>query len=150
LTAPETNGPATAEPVRFVSDPNGHGYASDALATGGTSNAKPAAPLPPPAATSERITPAADLQREPLWQGDDCRGYFPERARADLGHVALLAVVRASGSIARLDVQTETPPSQGFAEAARACIQHQHFAPALDRAGRPATARTSISLRFSR
>jgi hypothetical protein len=85
-----------------------------------------------------------------MWRGDDCRGYFPDQAQTDLGRVALIAIVRPDGSIAKLDVASETPPGQGFAHAARACIQTQRFDPALDKKGRPATARTQISLRFSR
>jgi hypothetical protein len=114
-----------------------------------------APPAPPTAAAhpkpaSDGITPADQLDRQPIWRGDDCRGYFPDRAHSDLGRVALIAVVRSDGSIAKLDVASETPEGQGFASAARACIQNQRFSPALDKKGRPTTARTQIGLRFSR
>jgi outer membrane biosynthesis protein TonB len=135
-------------PLRFASDPNGRSYTSGLVA----SNAPPrtAAPAVSSALVSDRITPADQLERQPLWRGDDCRGYFPDQAQTDLGRVTLIAVVRPDGSIARLDVTGETPPDQGFARAARACIHNQRFAPALDKRGQPTTARTQIGLRFSR
>lgn len=149
LTAADkpANGP---EPVRFASDPNGHSYSSGLVAAGA---APPRAPTPPvhrAAASGDGITPADRLDRQPSWRGDDCRGYFPDQAQVDQGQVELIAVVRADGGIARLDVASETPQGQGFARAARACVQQQRFSPALDRQGEPTTARARFSLRFSR
>jgi protein TonB len=149
LTAADhaTNDPA---PVRFASDPNGRSYTSGLVAANAVARPATAPAAPPAPPGGDRITPADQLERQPLWRGDDCRGYFPEQAQTDLGRVSLIAVVRADGSIARLDVAAETPAGQGFARAARSCLQNQRYAPALDRRGQPTLARTQISLRFSR
>jgi outer membrane biosynthesis protein TonB len=146
LTAAEQ--PTNAAPVRFATDPNGRGYASGLVAANGTAAPRPEPATQPLAAAT--ITPADQLQRQPTWLGDDCHGYFPDQAQSDLGEVALVALVRPDGSVARLDMQSERPANQGFARAARACLQHQRFDPALDRKGNTTLARTLIRLRFSR
>ena len=62
----------------------------------------------------------------------------------------MVALIQPSGALAKLDVESEAPIGQGFARAARECLQRQRFAPALDRRGKPALARTRITIRFSR
>jgi hypothetical protein len=156
LTAPEPEtAPAAEEPVRFATDPNGVGFGYGLVARGGTAEhgleaAANAAPAPPPAQPRERIVPSDELAHPPTLVDADCRGYFPARALEDLGLVSLVALVAPSGAVARLEVERETPEGQGFAAAARACLQRQRFSPAIDRSGRAALARTRISIRFAR
>jgi len=143
--------PGRTGPVRFVSDPHGQSYASGRVAVGGVAAVSRSEQTTPQVrAHDDGVTPADQLQRQPLWNGDDCHGYFPEQASADRGQVSLIAVVRSDGSIARLDVRSETPEREGFARAARACLAQRRFSPALGRDGRPTMARTQINLRFSR
>jgi hypothetical protein len=52
--------------------------------------------------------------------------------------------------MARLELESESPRAQGFAAAARACLSHQHFAPALDKHGRLTRARLRVTLHFAR
>jgi hypothetical protein len=156
LTAPEEpekEVPA-ADAVRFVSDPNGRGFGFGVVARGGTAEhgeARAVAAAPPALPTHEAITPADRLRRQPALLGrDGCRGFFPERAQRHHGSVTVIATVRASGAIARLEIEAEDPVGEGFAYAARACLSRQRFEPALDERGLPAAARTRIVLRFSR
>ena len=153
LTADETAKGTRDEPVRFVSDPNGRGYGTGIVARGGLAEHGTRSTVAHPEATSrpgERITPADKLQRQPALVGDACRGFFPEHARPDKGLVSLVATVHASGGIAKLDVESETPTGEGFASAARACLARRKFIPALDELGKPTAARTRINLRFTR
>lgn len=154
LTAHETPEPADEQPFRFVSDPNGRSFGTGIVARGGTAShgegSAIAAKPEPSAVRSEHITPADQLQRQPTLQGDGCRGFFPDHAHTDLGAVSLIATVQANGALSKLQIETETPTGEGFANAARACLTSRRFAPALDRSGEPTTARTRINLRFTR
>jgi hypothetical protein len=82
--------------------------------------------------------------------GDGCRSEFPQFASADVGQVRAIAIIDAAGEMNRLELESETPRAQGFAAAARACLSHQHFAPALDQHGRPTRARLRVTLHFAR
>jgi protein TonB len=154
LTARDDTPEAPNEaPVRFVSDPNGQGYGTEMVARGGTAEhgeSGPLAPQQPLAAARPRITASDRLQRQPTLIGTDCRGYFPDHARQDQGLVSIVATVLASGAIAKLEIESETPRGEGFANAARACLGRRKFTPALDRQGSPTGARTRINLRFTR
>jgi len=154
LTAQETPDVKDDEPVRFVSDPNGRGYGTGIVARGGTAEhgeGTTLRPEPPPrAASGFRITPADQLRRQPLLLGDGCRGFFPNHARPDQGLVSVIATVQSSGALAKLDVESESPSGEGFAQAARACLAKRKFVPALDEHGEPTGARTRINLRFTR
>jgi len=154
LTAPETAEPTPEEPVRFVSDPNGQSYGTGIVARGGLAGhgtGNTIAPPPPaPVQATEPITPANRLRRQPLLIGDGCRGHFPEHARPDQGFVTLIATVQSNGAIARLAVDSESPPGEGFAKAARSCLARRRFTPALDERGEATAARTRIHLRFTR
>ena len=144
---------AADAPVRFVTDPNGRGFGSGLVARGGLTTLRPAAPAQPPAppaALGPRITPPDQLERQPTLLDADCRGHFPAQSANDLGVVAVVALITPAGAIAKLDIESETPSGQGFARAARECLQRQRFAPALDRQGKPALARTRVTIRFSR
>lgn len=154
LTARSTPDDEADEPVRFVSDPNGRRYGTGIVARGGTTehgeSSTPRPAPPPPAATGLRITPADLLRRKPVLLGDGCRGYFPDHARPDQGVVSIVATVQPTGSIARLEIEAETPPGEGFASAARECLAKRKFVPALDEHGEPTGARTRINVRFTR
>ena len=140
------------EPMRFISDPSGRGYGHGVVARGGQvdhgtgSEPRPLAPASP----SERFTPAERLRRQPSLLGDGCAGYFPAQARPNTGQVALLATLHASGAIARIEIESETPQGEGFAAAARACLTRRRFSPALNERGQPTATRARINLRFSR
>jgi hypothetical protein len=142
------------EPVRFMSDPSGQGYGHGIVARGGQAEHGTGSELPPvkaaPRLPGERLTPADRLQRQPTLIGDGCRGYFPAHARPNTGQVSLIATLRASGAIARLEIEWETPQGEGFAAAARTCLTRQRFTPALDEHGEPTATRTRIKLFFSR
>lgn len=154
MTATETPEAKNDEPVRFVSDPDGRGYGTGIVARGGSAEHGENSTLrhvpPPRAASGFRITPADQLQRQPVLLGDSCRGYFPDRARPDQGLVSIIATVQGSGAIARLEIESETPAGEGFAIAARACLARRRFVPALDEHGEATGARTRINLRFTR
>ena len=155
LTAPETAPEPASEPVRFVSDPNGHGFGTGSVARGGTAqHGAPGAVSPTPqpltAASALRITPADKLQRKPTLLGDGCRGYFPARAASDHGNVSLVATLFPNGKVARLELEAETPAGEGFGSAARACLTAGEFEPALDEHGAPTAARTRVVVRFAR
>jgi hypothetical protein len=150
LTAPSTT-PSADEPVRFVSDPNGRGYGSGVVARANTPAPVSVAPPPARARGADAITPESELQRPPsLVGGDGCRSEFPQRASADVGQVRAIAIIDAAGAMTRLEFESETPRAQGFGAAARACLSHQRFAPALDKYGRPARARLRVTLHFAR
>ena len=127
----------SSSPVRFVTDPNGRGFGYGLVARGGRALPAPAPPPPPPAALAPRITPPDQLERQPTLLDGDCRGYFPAQSTHDLGLVAAVALIQPSGALAKLDVESEAPIGQGFARAARECLQRQRFAPALDRRASP-------------
>ena len=157
LTQPETPAPepAAEEPVRFVTDPGGRGYGYGMVARGGTAeHADEAVPVPerPAASTGKNgLVFAEKLSRKPaLGAHDPCRGYFPQGAQSDRGDVSVVATVRDQGSVARLEIESESPAGQGFGAAARACLNKQRFEPALDDAGRPTAARTRVRISFSR
>jgi hypothetical protein len=143
--------PSADEPVRFVSDPNGRGYASGVVARATTPAPVPATPPPALPRAADAITPESELQRPPgLIGGDGCRSEFPRRASADVGQVRAIAIIDAAGAMTRLELESETPRAQGFGAAARACLSHQRFAPALDKHGLPARARLRVTLHFAR
>lgn len=154
LTAQETPAAKDDAPVRFVSDPNGRGYGTGIVARGGTAehgeSSAPNPQPPPRAASGFRITPPDQLRRQPMLLGDSCRGFFPQHARPDQGLVSVIATVQSSGVIAKLEIESEAPSSEGFAGAARACLTRRRFVPALDEHGEPTDARTRINLRFTR
>jgi hypothetical protein len=158
LTTPEepTPSPASDEPVRFVTDPNGRGYGSGMVARGGTADRAehavpvPLAPSPAPAAKPGLVF-AERLSRQPsLGAHDPCRGFFPQGAQTNRGEVSVIATVRDQGSVVRTEIESETPLAQGFGAAARACLAKQRFEPALDDAGRPTAARTRVRITFAR
>ena len=97
---------------------------------------------------------SGEQERQALEQrgqrGDRCRGYCPPRGRHNTGRVALLATLRASGAIARIEIESETPPGEGFAAAARTCLARGRFSPALDERGQPTATRARVTLRFTR
>jgi hypothetical protein len=158
LTAPEDEAPTPAndEPVRFVTDPSGRGYGSGMVARGGTvDHAEHAVPVPPAPSPAPAAKPglvfADKLSRQPsLGAADPCRGFFPQSAQSNRGEVSVIATVRDQGSIARLEIESETPVGQGFGAAARACLAKQRFEPALDDDGKPTAARTRVRIAFSR
>jgi hypothetical protein len=150
LTAAPT-APAVEEPVRFVSDANGHGYASGIV--GRASAHQPAAARIAPAAVRapDVVTPESELARAPsLIGGDGCRSEFPQQTSADVGQVRAIAIIGAGGELTRVEVEYESPRAQGFGAAARACLSHQQFGPALDKHGRPTRARLRVTLHFAR
>jgi hypothetical protein len=149
LTAAAT-APSADEPVRFVSDPNGRGYGSGVVARASTP-APVTVAAPAPVRAADAVTPESELQRPPsLIGGDGCRSEFPQRASADVGQVRAIAIIDAAGAMTRLELESETPRAQGFGAAARACLSHQRFAPALDKHGLPARARLRVTLHFAR
>lgn len=156
LTQPETASPTPSadEPVRFATDPNGHGYGSGMVARGGTADhAEPAAQASPAQRPTTRpgLGFAEHLSRQPsLASPDPCRGHFPQGARVNRGEVSVIATVRDHGTVARTEIERESPAGQGFGAAARACLAQQRFQPALDDAGKPTAARMRIRIAFSR
>lgn len=147
--------PSADEPVRFVTDPHGRGYGAGMVARGGTAEhaaqAVPPSEIPAPSRPMARLVFAARLSRQPgLGAVDPCRGFFPPNAHSSRGEVSVLATIRDQGTVARIDIESESPTKQGFGAAARACLTKQRFTPALDDAGTPTAARTRIRIRFSR
>ncbi|HSO30957.1 MAG TPA: TonB family protein, partial [Labilithrix sp.] len=147
--------------VDFVTDPAGTTYGSGVVARGGTADhgergatAAGAGSVPVPVAAPPRtggLVADADLgRRAALHEANACAGFYPSEADSDAGAVTLTLVVRADGAVSSASVVSETPAGQGFGKAARACLQKKQFEPALDRAGIPVTAATTIKLRFSR
>jgi hypothetical protein len=147
----------SADPVAFLSDPNGGVYGSGVVAHGGRA-AQGSGPLPGPAVadapsqnTADAVTPAADLTRAPsLDAADACRGFFPTEAAVDTAKVDLIVVVQASGRVASVSIARESPAGEGFGAAARACLLSQRFTPGKSRAGRAVTASASVRLHFTR
>jgi periplasmic protein TonB len=156
---PEAAPAQPAEPFDFTSDPNSSVYGSGVVAVGGQAShglagaalggrgteAVRAAPQ------GDGLTPASDLSQRPrLREEDPCRGFFPKTAQQDVALVSVHVVIGKRGEVASARVVTETPAGQGFGAAARACMLDQTFAPALDRAGRPAATALAVNVRFSR
>ena len=143
------------EPVRFVTDPNGTSFGYGAVQRGGTAEAaSPTArggqPAPGPARAGSG-TGLPVLSRPPrLGESDPCRGFFPKRALADHGEVALRVRVERDGSVRVVTVGSETPAGQGFGAAARECLLSKHFSPALDEGGREVAVVSPVTVRFSR
>ena len=156
LTAAPSPDPS---PVAFVTDPDGTTFGYGVVARGGTaeqgtavpaapSSAPVARPAPPPAETS---TPPEDWTRPPrLDETDPCSGFFPRHAAADAGRVALVVVIEPGGRVASTSVSEESPPGDGFGEAARACLKTKVFSPALGLDGKPTRATATVRIRFSR
>lgn len=149
------------EPLDFTHDPNVSGFGAGVVAVGGTAavGVKGAAPSPTPAsqpasaarAAGEALTAAADLGRKPtLGEADPCRGYFPRDALDDSATASVLVVVGKTGAVSKVSLISETPSSQGFGAAARACMSSKRFTPALDREGRPTATAIRVNVRFVR
>ncbi len=151
------------EAVDFTNDPNGASYGGGVVAVGGTAQfgaagaratpfaglAPKAPPAPKPA--GDTLVPLSDLSRKPALPGSDpCRGFFPSGAQDDVGDVAVLVTVNASGRVTNTQLLSEAPSKQGFGAAARTCLASQHFVPALDRGGNAAATAVRVNLRFSR
>ena len=149
-------------PVDFVTDPNGQSYGGGVVAVGGKAEIGLATAQVKGTGTSESrtvnpqntgdaLTPLADLSQRPrLEEADPCRGYFPNGALDDVAQVSLRIIVGKTGRVSSATLLSETPLSQGFGAAARACIIAKRFTPALDRSGIPAATSTRINVRFSR
>jgi hypothetical protein len=149
-------------PVDFVTDPNGQSYGGGVVAVGGKAEIGLATAQAKGTGTSERhtqntvgagdgLTPLADLSQKPrLEEADPCRGYFPSNALDDVAQVSLRIIVGKTGRVSSVTLLSETPLSQGFGAAARACILTKQFTAALDRSGMPAATTTRINVRFSR
>ncbi|MBI2395584.1 MAG: hypothetical protein HYV09_38820 [Deltaproteobacteria bacterium] len=154
--------PKGEEPVSFVTDENGGEYGSGVVAKGGTAAvglpgakspvAAPVASAAPAAAPKPFVeAPVANLSRKPsLDVPDACKGYFPASAEDDHALVTLRVIVRATGAVEGATVIAETPKGQGFGAAARTCLLARTFTAGLDEAGRPATAQTTVNVRFNR
>ncbi|HEY6877324.1 MAG TPA: TonB family protein [Polyangiales bacterium] len=143
------------EPVRFVTDPNGTAFGYGTVARGGTGSGAPGAQLPEgpePSLAAAPGTPSAPaLSRPPsLDELEPCRGFFPERAQADRGEVALKVRVEADGKVRSVTIARESPSGQGFGFAARECLMSKRFSPALDKAGQPVAVVSPVTIRFSR
>jgi TonB family protein len=146
--------------VSFVTDPNGTTFGYGVVARGGTAMQATAAPAVPPAPSSPRAqpqppepaaVPAARWTRAPrLDEADPCRGFFPRHAVADVGRVAVEVVIEPEGRVASATVADESPPGDGFGEAARACLRTKTFSPALGPDGLPVRAKATVRIRFSR
>ncbi len=156
-----TAAPAADAPVAFVTDSNGASFGYGVVMRGGTaeqasspSGASPAPPAPPPRAPPAPMdapAPPSDWTRAPsLDEADPCRGFFPRRAVADAGKVTLALLIERGGQVKSASVVEETPPGDGFGEAARTCLRTKVFTPALGRDGRPVRALASVRIRFSR
>lgn len=162
LTATAEPAPG-ATPVRFVSDPSGASFGFGVVARGGTAThgaigaavggqGQPGlAPAAQPGGHGPAITPASELSRPPrLEQEDVCRGHFPSTSRVDQGVVTLRVVVQPGGATSRVSVERESPPDEGFGQAARVCLRSARFTPALGVDGTPTTAAARVTIRFSR
>lgn len=154
--------PSADDPLDFTHDQSVTGFGAGVVAIGGTATFAPkgAAPAPVQAAkpsaaaasgNGEALTAAADLGRKPvLGEADPCRGYFPRDALDDVATASVLVVVAKSGAVSKASVVSESPASQGFGSAARACMLTKHFTPALDREGRPTATAIRVNVRFAR
>lgn len=145
---------ATPEtPVRFVTDPSGAGFGYGSVARGGSAaSASPAAGAAEAAAAAAGGTGSAPVLSRPprLSEADPCRGFFPARARADRGEVALRVRVEADGSVRAVSVARESPVGHGFGFAARDCLLSKQFSPALDKSGVSVAVVSPVTVRFSR
>jgi hypothetical protein len=155
LTSGETAD--SADPVAFLSDPNGGAYGSGVVARGGQADhgtgpvAGPIATPPPVRPNVDSVTPAADLSRVPaLDEPDACRGFFPTDAAVDSAKVDLVVIVNASGRVKSINIARESPAGEGFGAAARACLMSKQFTAAQNRAGNAVTASASVRLHFTR
>jgi len=156
LTSGETSD--SADPVSFLSDPNGGAYGSGVVAHGGqAAHGLGSATIPPPPAPSkvdgngDGLTSAANLSRPPsLDEPDACRGFFPAEAAVDVAKVDLMVVVQAEGKVTRVTIARETPQGEGFGQAARACLLSKRFTPGADRSGRAVAASTAVRVHFTR
>lgn len=156
LTSGETAD--SADPVAFLSDPNGGSYGSGVVARGGQADhgtgpvVTAAAPSPAPVRPSaDAVTPLADLSRVPaLEEPDACRGFFPIEAAVDSAKVDLVVIVSASGRVKSVNIARESPAGEGFGAAARACLMSKQFTAALNKAGNAVTASASVRLHFTR
>lgn len=156
LTAPE-EAPDPAEPVRFVTDPNGTAFGFGVVARGGTAkeglggNTAKSAPASPTPVVDPNAPFRGELGRAPrLTVFDPCRGFFPSAAQVDRGDAAVRVTVAIDGSVAAVSVLAESPLAQGFGKAARACLLAARFEPALDTRGRAVVAIAPITVKFSR
>jgi periplasmic protein TonB len=156
LTAGETTD--SADPVAFLSDPNGGIYGSGVVAYGGqAAHGEGPRVGHAVAAPAERRTPAgpvmpaSDLSHAPsLDDPDACRGFFPADAAVDNAKVDLVVIVQANGRVANVSIARESPAGEGFGAAARACLFSKRFAPGVDRAGRAVMASAAVRLHFTR
>jgi protein TonB len=144
-----------ADPVSFVTDPNGNPFGYGVVARGGTAMqaTRPVASVParPAAPPPEISTAHSDWTRAPrLDESDPCSGFFPRNAVADVGRVALVVVIDPGGRVTSTAIADESPPGDGFGQAARACLATKILTPALDRDGRPTHATATVRIRFSR
>lgn len=145
-----------ADPVSFVTDPSGNPFGYGVVVRGGAAtqvSARPGGSVPArQAAPPQEISTAhSDWTHAPrLDEPDPCSGFFPRHAVADVGRVALVVVIDPGGRVASTSVADESPPGDGFGQAARTCLGTKIFTPALDRDGRPTGATATVRIRFSR
>ncbi len=160
--ADPTPSPAHDEPVDFTNDPGALGFGSGVVAIGGRAEVgvKQAASstAPGPATSSvvrgpvgDALTPVGDLSRKPsLGESDPCRGYFPSSASDDVATAAVMVTIGKNGSVASVQLLSESPPKQGFGPAARSCMASKHFSPGLTRDGQPTATAIRVNIRFTR
>jgi len=82
--------------------------------------------------------------------GDPCRGIYPSSAQADHGEVQVLVRVGPDGNTRGCSVVNEAPLRQGFASAARACVERLRFRPARSVGGAAVPGQAVLALRFDR
>jgi len=154
LTSGETSD--STDPVAFFSDPQGGAYGSGVVARGGHADHGAAAGVataiaPPPPRDADEVTSLANLSRAPsLDEPDACRGFFPTEAGFDSAKVDLVVVVQAGGRVTSATIVRESPASEGFGAAARACLLSKRFTPGANRAGRAVTASAAVRVHFAR
>jgi TonB family protein len=161
--APAANTPKAEEPVSFVSDENGGTFGSGVVAKGGTAAVGAAnatangvvgsqgAAQVPVSIGGGGLVAASDLSRAPMLRDPGaCKGFFPTTAQDDVASVSLMIVVQPTGKVSTASVIAESPKSQGFGAAARACLLANAFNPALDKEGRAVATSTKVNVRFSR
>jgi len=159
LTA-EASAADSDAPLDFVTDPNGTSYGFGVVSRGGAgtgegtkgpvagTTATPAVAVPKAAPA---LTPSEDLSEKPrLLAEDPCRGYYPRAASVDSASAVVRVVLEASGQVRNIDLLSETPPGEGFGNAARLCLKQQRFSSARDRTGRAVATATTIRVRFER
>jgi hypothetical protein len=154
-----------AEPFDFTSDPN-HRFGVGVVAVGGraprglagaraSGSGRQAqterADSAPARSPGTGLTKLSDLSRVPrLPARDPCQGYFPGSATNDRATALVRVVVGKSGAVSSAAIVSESPRGQGFGAAARTCMLHQRFTPALDRAGQPAATAVAVNVHFDR